>query len=37
MAAPLTPRDASLMYWADAYDAIVCYREITPLGGSAPK
>jgi hypothetical protein len=30
---PLTPRDASLLYSADAYDAIVCYREVTPLGG----
>jgi hypothetical protein len=29
--APLTSRDASLRYSADAYDAIVCYREVTPL------
>lgn len=35
--APLTPRDASLLYWADSYDAIVCYREVTPLGGIPPK
>jgi hypothetical protein len=31
---PLSPRDESLRYWADSYDAIVCYREVTPLGGS---
>lgn len=30
--APLTPRDASLLYWADAYDAVVCYREVHPVG-----
>lgn len=35
--APLTPRDASLLYWADSYDAIICYREVTPLGGVSPK
>ncbi len=29
--APLTPRDAGLLYWADAYDAVVCYREVTPV------
>jgi len=34
---PLTPRDASLLYWADSYDAIICYREVTPLGGTPPK
>ncbi len=21
----------SLIYWADSYDAIICYREVTPL------
>jgi len=26
----LSARDASLLYSADAYDAIVCYREVTP-------
>jgi hypothetical protein len=26
----LSTRDASLLYSADAYDAIVCYREVTP-------
>jgi hypothetical protein len=26
-----TPAQASLLYWADAYDAIVCYREVTPM------
>ncbi len=26
----LSARDASLLYAADAYDAIVCYREVTP-------
>jgi len=30
--APLSERDANLMYWADAYDAIICYREVTPAG-----
>jgi hypothetical protein len=29
--APLAPRDASLLYWADAYDAVICYREVTPV------
>lgn len=29
---PRSERDANLTYWADAYDAIVCYREITPAG-----
>jgi len=29
---PLSSRDSSLLYWADAYDAIICYREVTPLG-----
>jgi hypothetical protein len=24
--------DAGLLYWADAYDAMVCYREVTPAG-----
>ena len=23
--------EASLVYWADSYDAILCYREVTPL------
>ena len=27
----LSARDASLLYSADAYDAIVCYREVTPM------
>jgi hypothetical protein len=27
----LTARDAGLLYWADSYDAIVCYREVTPI------
>jgi hypothetical protein len=26
-----TPAENSLMYWADSYDAIICYREVTPL------
>jgi hypothetical protein len=25
--------EASLVYWADSYDAIIFYREVTPLGG----
>ncbi len=27
----LSSRDASLLYSADSYDAIVCYREVTPV------
>jgi hypothetical protein len=30
-AAALSPRDLSLLYWADAYDAVICYRAVTPL------
>ena len=26
-----SPSEASLVYWADSYDAIICYREVTPL------
>jgi hypothetical protein len=26
-----SPAEASLVYWADSYDAIICYREVTPL------
>jgi hypothetical protein len=26
-----TPLEASLVYWADSYDAIIFYREVTPL------
>lgn len=26
--------ERSLMYWADSYDAIIFYREVTPLGSS---
>jgi hypothetical protein len=26
----LSSRDASLLYWADSYDAIICYRAVTP-------
>ncbi len=29
----LSARDANLMYWADSYDAIVAYRQVTPSGG----
>jgi hypothetical protein len=25
-----TPAQASLLYWADSYDAMICYREVTP-------
>jgi hypothetical protein len=31
-----SPRDASLLYWSDSYDAIVCYREVTPVGVPRP-
>src|SRR5262249_47401723 len=27
----LSTRDTSLLYWADSYDAILCYREVTPF------
>jgi len=33
-AIPLSKRSAaerSLVYWADSYDAIICFREVTPL------
>ena len=23
--------ESSLVYWADSYDAIICYRQVTPL------
>lgn len=26
--------EASLLYWADSYDAIIFYEQVTPLGGS---
>ena len=26
-----SPAEASLVYWVDSYDAIICYREVTPL------
>lgn len=25
-----TPAQASLLYWADSYDAVICYRKVTP-------
>jgi hypothetical protein len=25
-----TPEQVSLLYWADTYDAVICYREVTP-------
>jgi hypothetical protein len=28
----LSASDSGLIYWADAYDAMVCYREVTPAG-----
>ena len=28
--AKLSATDSGLLYWADSYDAIVCYREVTP-------
>ncbi|MGB2717788.1 MAG: hypothetical protein WBC51_26625 [Vicinamibacterales bacterium] len=28
----LSTSDASLLYWADSYDAVVCYREVHPVG-----
>jgi hypothetical protein len=36
-AAALSTREASLLYWADSYDAIVCYREVTPAGVAQPR
>jgi hypothetical protein len=32
----LSSRDASLQYWADSYDVILCYREVTPAGVAQP-
>jgi hypothetical protein len=32
----LSERDSNLLYWADSYDAIVCYREVTPAGEPQP-
>jgi hypothetical protein len=29
--AELSVRDSGLLYWADSYDAIICFREVTPL------
>jgi hypothetical protein len=26
-----SPIEASLVYWADSYDALIFYREVTPL------
>ena len=28
----LSASDSGLLYWADSYDALVCYREVTPAG-----
>jgi hypothetical protein len=28
----LSASEANLSYWADSYDAIICYREVTPFG-----
>jgi len=30
-ASKLSPTEASLLYWSDSYDAIICYRQVTPL------
>jgi hypothetical protein len=30
-ASTLSAREANLLYWADSYDAIICYREVTPV------
>jgi hypothetical protein len=32
----LSPLEANLLYWADSYDAIVCYREVTPASAPPP-
>jgi hypothetical protein len=29
-----SPIEASLVYWVDSYDAMIFYREVTPLGSS---
>ena len=34
--AKLETREANLLYWADSYDAIVCYREVTPFAPPSP-
>jgi hypothetical protein len=33
----ISAREASFLYWADSYDAILCYREVTPTGVPQPK
>lgn len=30
-AANRTALQTNLMYWADSYDAIICYQTVTPL------
>ena len=34
-AATLSTADSSLLYWADSYDAAVCYREVHPSAADA--
>ena len=31
-----SPAEASLLYWADSYDAIICYPEVTPSSPERP-
>lgn len=26
-----TPLESNLIYWSDAYDALICYKNVTPL------
>jgi hypothetical protein len=29
-----TPLETNLVYWADSYDALLCYRTVTPLAAT---
>lgn len=31
-----TPALTSLIYWSDSYDAIICYRKVSPLAKTPP-
>jgi len=31
-----SPMQANLMYWADSYDALICYKNVTPLALQRP-
>jgi hypothetical protein len=27
-----SPLETNLIYWVDSYDALICYKAVTPLG-----